>query len=792
MMEPGCVDLLYLTSNRLEFTQETLDALLKNTDWQFVREFVVNDNSSVDGTRDWVRQAIRACPAPVRWIEGNYTSPVAAMVNFIRGARAPILAKVDNDAMMPPAWLRQSLEVMDRHPELLLLGTEALNPHSDDPRIVRSYTRADFISGLGLYRRQAFARSQPTPMGKYFGLEEWQMAQPKLVRGWINPGLSVFLLDRLPFDPWLTYSKNYVARGWQRECYLYEPTSTLWKWRWPSDCESTRNGNGVCHAGLGDPRFLGALRIKNESAFIHEVLMQALELCSHVLVFDDHSTDNTVAICESFGDAVTVFRSPFQGLDETRDKNYLLEKIAQRNPEFVLWIDGDEVLENDGPEQIRAAVAASPSAAAWYLRIAYLWDRPDQIRVDGLFGNFRRPSLFRFRGQPAERLKFRATGCGGNFHCGNVPDGLVGEHRDLPVRLKHYGCMTQEQRLAKHAFYTSKDPGNQLEDNYRHLLGIPGARHAPGPVKLMPWVESMPAKKTVAARKAVSAKSAIEQKALSEPAASAWLQLLKKTLVRYPLDPAELELGRELTEMEPPLRTEIERWIDLNQRRRFDESGDFTVRLEGKDWPATAETMMGLTRMDHMLTCLLDVLRRKVPGDLAEIGVWRGGVGILMRAVLRAMGDSRRKVWLADSFQGHPHPDPRQYPADRDDPHRTFGELVVSQDTVRQNFDRYGLGDDQVCYLTGWYRDTLPAAPIDRLAVLHLDCDMYESNILALRNLHSKVSPGGYVIVDDYGAIAGCRQAVDDFRREQGINIELQRVDWTAVCWQIPGPAVEG
>ncbi len=799
MSDPRSVDLFYLSSNRLEFTKETFGALLENTDWEFVREFVVNDNHSVDGTREWLKQAIKDCPAPVKWIEANYTSPVAAMVNFIRSARAPILAKVDNDAMMPPGWLRQSLSVMDRHPELLLLGTEAMYPHSGGQDVERSYTPAEFISGLGLYRRQAFARSTPTPMGKYFGLEEWQMAQPRLVRGWITPSLPVFLLDRLPFEPWLSYSKGYMKRGWQRESYSYDSGSTLWQWRWPGESKAPRaEGNGVCKEGngmckfvaSGDSRFLGALRIKNESEFIHEVLTQALQLCSHVLVFDDHSTDGTVAICESFGEAVTIFRSPFQGLDESRDKNYLLEKIAQRNPEYVLWIDGDEVLEGGGAEQIRAAVTDFPSAGAWYLRIAYLWDTPYQIRVDGLFGNFRRASLFRFRGQPVTRLQFRKTGFGGNFHCGNVPDGLVGEHRDLPVRLKHYGCMTQEQRVAKHAFYTSRDPGNQLEDNYRHLLSIPGARHAPGPIKLMPWADSMPIKKTDAAsKKTVSASSVTGRKAMGEPAASAWLQLLKKTLVRYPLDAEEIELGRALAEVEPALRSEIDRWIDLNQRRQLHESGpDPAVRQEGKDWPATAETMMGLVRMDHMLSCLLDVVQRKVPGDLVEIGVWRGGVGILMRAVLRALGDARRKVWLADSFQGHPSPDPRLYPADRDDPHGTFRELIVSRETVEHNFERYGLGDSRVCYLAGWYRDTLPTAPIDRIALLHLDCDMYESNIVALRSLYSKVSPGGYIIVDDYGAIAGCRKAVDDFRMEQGISIEMETIDWTAVCWQIPQP----
>ncbi len=109
------------------------------------------------------------------------------------------------------------------------------------------------------------------------------------------------------------------------------------------------------------------------------------------------------------------------------------------------------------------------------------------------------------------------------------------------------------------------------------------------------------------------------------------------------------------------MRSEIERWIDLNHRRQLHEAGpDPAVRLAGKDWPATAESMMGVVRMDHLLKCAIDVLQQKVPGDLAEIGVWRGGVGIMMLAALRAMGNTRRKVWLADSFRGYPHLNPQE------------------------------------------------------------------------------------------------------------------------------------
>jgi glycosyltransferase involved in cell wall biosynthesis len=484
MTESRSVDLFYLASNRLEFTHESFTALLRNTDWQYVRELVVNDNHSVDGTREWLEHAVRECPASHRYIKANHLSPVAAMNGFIESAQTPILAKVDNDTMLPPGWLGQSLAVLEKYPELVLLGIEAMYPHSDE-EVVRSYSPADFISGLGLYRRHAFSRSRPQPIGRWFGLEEWQMARgPGLVRGWINPAICTFLLDRIPFEPWRSYSEKYIARGWQRRWPKYDPQCTLWKWHWPDNPRAALPGTAE-----GDPRFVCALRIKNEGEHIREVLTQALRLCRRAFVFDDHSTDDTVAISQSFGDAVTLFRSPFEGLDEARDKNFLLEKIAHHNPEWVLWIDGDEVLENTGPGRIRAAVAQAPRAAAWYLKVAYLWDDPQQVRIDGLFGNFRRLSLFRYRGQPSGRLRFRATGNGGNFHCGNVPDGLVGEHRDLDIRLKHYGYLTKEQRVRKYDFYTHIDPNNQLEDNYWHLLGVQGARHAPGPVRLMRWVE---------------------------------------------------------------------------------------------------------------------------------------------------------------------------------------------------------------------------------------------------------------------------------------------------------------
>lgn len=211
---------------------------------------------------------------------------------------------------------------------------------------------------------------------------------------------------------------------------------------------------------------------------------------------------------------------------------------------------------------------------------------------------------------------------------------------------------------------------------------------------------------------------------------------------------------------------------------------DPSLRAEGRDWPPSADSMIGLRRLDNLQFCVEDVLAHKIPGDLIETGVWRGGATIFMRAVLKAHGVSDRLVWVADSFEGLPPPNERQYPQDTGDKHYAVKELAVSLEDVQSNFRRYGLLDDQVRFLKGWFRDTLPGAPIKELSVLRVDGDMYESTMDALVNLYPKLSVGGYVIVDDYGAIPACRQAVHDFRAAHAIREEVQEIDWTGVYWQ--------
>jgi O-methyltransferase len=210
----------------------------------------------------------------------------------------------------------------------------------------------------------------------------------------------------------------------------------------------------------------------------------------------------------------------------------------------------------------------------------------------------------------------------------------------------------------------------------------------------------------------------------------------------------------------------------------------------GLYWPAQGQTMIGRRRLGNIRECLETVLQEAVPGDVMETGVWRGGACIFAKAILAAHG-SDRVLWVADSFEGVPKPKPDRYPADAAEERKTafykFPQLAVTLEEVRENFRRYGLLDDRVRFLKGWFCDTLPNAPIERLALLRLDGDLYESTWDALSNLYPKLSPGGYCLIDDYGGIPACAQAVHDYRNREGITEEIVPVDTSGIYWRRKG-----
>ena len=208
-------------------------------------------------------------------------------------------------------------------------------------------------------------------------------------------------------------------------------------------------------------------------------------------------------------------------------------------------------------------------------------------------------------------------------------------------------------------------------------------------------------------------------------------------------------------------------------------------RIEGATpFPGRAHTMIGLKRLDTLQFCIEDVLANNISGDFLEAGVWRGGACIFMRAVLKAHNIQNRTVWVTDSFQGVPAPNAKKYPLDAGWWFHWIDEVAIPLEQVKAHFSRYGLLDKQVKFIEGWFRDTLPSAPVEKLAILRADGDLYESTMDILTNLYPKVSVGGYVIIDDYGIIPACQQAVDDFRKVNGIEDKLIQTDDCEYYWK--------
>lgn len=204
-----------------------------------------------------------------------------------------------------------------------------------------------------------------------------------------------------------------------------------------------------------------------------------------------------------------------------------------------------------------------------------------------------------------------------------------------------------------------------------------------------------------------------------------------------------------------------------------------------------AVSMIPHARIDNIRHCIEDILCNGTPGDFIEAGVWRGGASIFMRGTLKAYGVTDRLVWAADSFEGLPKPDATQFPLEAQVQagpvmQKMYHNFAASLDDVKRNFRAYGLLDEQVRFLKGWFKDTLPNAPLGPLALMRLDGDFYESTREGLKSLYDRLSIGGYVIIDDYGLDSWtyCRRAVDEFRAERNIQDPLIPVDSSCVYWK--------
>ena len=223
---------------------------------------------------------------------------------------------------------------------------------------------------------------------------------------------------------------------------------------------------------------IGLLRVRNEARWIERVVRSIVPVCERILILDDKSDDGTPDICEAIP-GVTVYRSLESTCDESRDKDFLLTQAYEfipgehkwGNPESPWWgllIDGDEELMEEDREEVLNLTKGSQNA--FHLRIPYLWNDENSIRVDGVYStmaNLGRPSMFRLMN---DGFRFQRTPFGNNFHCSSVPQEMLHHARPSRVRLKHWGYIHAEDRVRKYHWYNERDANNVSEDGYRHMV----------------------------------------------------------------------------------------------------------------------------------------------------------------------------------------------------------------------------------------------------------------------------------------------------------------------------------
>ena len=195
-------------------------------------------------------------------------------------------------------------------------------------------------------------------------------------------------------------------------------------------------------------------------------------------------------------------------------------------------------------------------------------------------------------------------------------------------------------------------------------------------------------------------------------------------------------------------------------------------------------TATGEVRVTALVDAVRQLIADEVPGAFIECGVWKGGSMMAVAFTLLELDVTNRELYLFDTFSG---PDPTEMQEiDRD----YKGVLASKQyypgwyaselKEVQGNMQRTGYPEDCISYVVGRVQETVPKLAPEQIALLRLDTDYYESTRHELEHLWSRLSPGGTLLIDDYGHFDGCRKAVDEFLIAEGITEPLTKIDYAA------------
>lgn len=198
-------------------------------------------------------------------------------------------------------------------------------------------------------------------------------------------------------------------------------------------------------------------------------------------------------------------------------------------------------------------------------------------------------------------------------------------------------------------------------------------------------------------------------------------------------------------------------------------------------------TITGEDRLAALINAVEYIAEHKIPGGVAECGVWRGGSMMAVALALLNHGDSSRHLYLYDTFEGMSEPTRHDVSFDglsaatqlERDPVGTGVWCQSPIEDVRANVLSTGYPEERLHFIKGKVEETLPSIRPDGLSLLRLDTDWYESTKHELINLFPLLDPRGLIIIDDYGHWRGARKAVDEYIDEHKLNLYLHRVDYS-------------
>ncbi|HKN74640.1 MAG TPA: TylF/MycF/NovP-related O-methyltransferase [Candidatus Acidoferrum sp.] len=186
-------------------------------------------------------------------------------------------------------------------------------------------------------------------------------------------------------------------------------------------------------------------------------------------------------------------------------------------------------------------------------------------------------------------------------------------------------------------------------------------------------------------------------------------------------------------------------------------------------------TLVGPERIHNLCVLAQRIEKEGIEGDVMECGVCNGGTGALL-AHFATRSRFNRTVWLLDSFQGMPETTVEDGDVAKAHVGKEVGDIVrVNEALKRVNADM-----SRVRIVGGWFQDTFPSVAVQKIAILNIDADWYESVKLCLETFYDRVVQGGFVSFDDYGHWPGCKKAVDEFFIGRQLPYKLNQVDYTA------------